>query len=113
LSKDEGRSIAAFFESPVTVDDVAAAWMKVIAKKALPSDLVDDPIFRGAIEHRAHGKTELEDNRGRRSPAAQTQGDVLYCDFPPPHPLWWDLHSRCGVRAPICARILNSMYLYS
>jgi hypothetical protein len=49
-SKDEGRSIAVFFGSPVTIDDVAAAWMKVIAKKALPFDLVDDPIFRGAIE---------------------------------------------------------------
>jgi hypothetical protein len=83
MSKDEGRSIAAFFESPVTIDDVAAARMKVIAKKALPFVLVDDPIFRGAIEHRAHGEGELEDSRGRRSPAAHTQEDVLYCAFPP------------------------------
>jgi hypothetical protein len=49
-SKDDGRIIAVFFESPVTIDDMAAAWMKVIAKKALPFDLVNDPIFRGAIK---------------------------------------------------------------
>jgi hypothetical protein len=99
-SKDEGHSIAVFFESAVTIDDVAAAWMKLIAKKALPFDLVDDPIFRGAIELTAKASWKIIAGGVVQLPKRKKMS--LLC-LPPPCPLWWYLHCRCGVRALVCA----------
>jgi|EP00962_Isochrysis_galbana_P062069 hypothetical protein len=55
-AKQEGRDAAAsgsaavtFFQG-VNAAAVTKAWMKVIVKKALPLDLVNDPIFRNAVE---------------------------------------------------------------
>lgn len=55
-TKQEGRDAAAgsgaavtFFQG-VNAAAVTKAWMKVIVKKALPLDLVNDPIFRNAVE---------------------------------------------------------------
>jgi hypothetical protein len=80
-SKDEGRSIAAFLESPVTIDDMVAAWMKVIAKKALSFDLVDDPIFRGAIELTARASWKIIAGGGVQLPKRKKMSSTV--PFPP------------------------------
>ena len=67
-SRTEGRAFAAYGHKPdspfspnsstttqvspfqaITVEDVAEAWLKVIVKKALPLDLVNDRLFREAV----------------------------------------------------------------
>eukprot|EP00967_Tisochrysis_lutea_P060430 scaffold77305_cov26-Tisochrysis_lutea.AAC.1 len=50
--REEGQAIAATTAhafKPVLPDEVAMAWMKVIVKRALPLDLVDEPLFREAV----------------------------------------------------------------
>ena len=60
IAHSQGRAIAASSEEhaltipshpfqAVTADQVCEAWMKVIVKKALPLDLVNDRLFRQAI----------------------------------------------------------------
>ena len=55
--------------NPVHPSEVATAWMKVIVKKALPLDLVDEPLFREAVALTAKcGSKQLLGGRELRLP---------------------------------------------
>eukprot|EP00962_Isochrysis_galbana_P043284 scaffold16443_cov106-Isochrysis_galbana.AAC.3 len=51
----------------VTVDDVKLAWAKAIIKKALPLDILDEPLFRQAIEITAKCDSKMIVDQRQRS----------------------------------------------
>jgi hypothetical protein len=75
----EQERLNALFGKP-TEQEVTEAWVKVIVKKALPLDIVDDPLFRGAIKVTAKLGTGYLDVAGE--PKLPSRKTVTYKVLP-------------------------------